>query len=126
MAILRALMREGRSEIETMPVTTNTPSLLALSLVGNKLILHVTHLGMSSGFLPEPKLGPRFLLSLGLTIAQRLAYWSRFLALPIWSFLARSCFTTLGAWFLTLPLRAIATRSMAPRYLLEMAIRSAV
>ena len=74
LAILRALMREGRSEIETMPVAANTPSLLALSLVGNKLILHVTHLGMSSGFLPEPKLGPRFLLSLGLTIAQRLAY----------------------------------------------------
>ena len=35
---------------------------------------HVTHLGMSSGFLPEPALGPRFLLSLGLTKTQRLAY----------------------------------------------------
>ena len=44
---------------------------------GDRLTLqfhHETHLGMSSGFLPEPALGPRFLLSLGLTRTHLLAY----------------------------------------------------
>ena len=49
-------------------------SLLKVCRIDMVLPHHVTHLGMSSGFLPEPALGPRFLLSLGLTKTQRLAY----------------------------------------------------
>ena len=60
-----------------------------------------------SSFLPEPALGPLFLLSLGSTLTTRLSYCCLFLARPTTLFLLRSCFSTLGAYFLTLPLRAI-------------------
>ena len=83
----------------TALIKTDTPSQAALSIALDKALYHMVtlHLGMSSGFLPEPALGPRFLLSLGLTMAQRLAYYSRFFALPTTSFLVRSCYSTFGA-----------------------------
>ena len=68
-----------------------------------QLVIH----GVHSCFFPEPAFGPFFLLSFGSTLTTLLLYWSLFLALPTINFLTLSCFSTFGAWFLTLPLRAM-------------------